>query len=223
MNPDDDRLAELRKRLTTFTQSDQLFGISLSWPDQSDCALIVQRLQQHFIEFAGTSRAASGTPAGIFLDGQIANYEKLMNNAQAALVKYKQTHSGQLPEAESADIGQLQSLNAQLQDLQITQQDAVLRARQYQALLAQTPKSLTTEQIASQGPYEQQISQLRSERAALIKQTFAPTHPRVLAIDKQIQDLPKTGISVRHHTRRERTDNHIRPARSQPGICHTPG
>ncbi len=191
MNPDDEQLATLRKRLTTFTQSDQLFGISLSWPDQSDCALIVQRLQQHYIEFAGSSRAATTIGAGAFLDAQIASYAKMMNNSQAALVKYKQTHAGQLPETESADIAQLQSLNAQLQDLQITQKDAVYQQQQVEALLAQTPKYLITETANYQSPYEQQISQLRSEREGLIKQGKSPIHPLVILVDKQIQDAQK--------------------------------
>ena len=187
----DPRYGLLKKRLRADTESDNLWTISLSWDNPGEAERIAGCLQRQYIEAVGQNRAAQAIATGRFLDSQIDSYETRMRGAEQALIDYKKNNSGQLPEAQSADIGQLSSLKAELDNMQVTARDSDLKKAALQARIAQIKPLSILEQTQTDSPLSTQIKTLLAQRDALLAQGKLPAHPQVVALDSQIAQLKK--------------------------------
>ncbi len=187
----DPRYALLKKRLTAAIQSDSVWTISLTWDNPAECERIVSALQKQYIEEVGEDRSAQATATGNFLDSQISDYAVRMRRAEQALIDYKKQNSGELPEAQSADISQLSNLKAELDNLQITARDNDLKKQELQKRMAQIKPLSILEQTSSESPYEAQIKSLMAKRDGLLAEGKMPAHPEVVSLTSQIAYLQK--------------------------------
>jgi len=187
----DPRYALLKKRLSAALQSDSVWTISLVWDNPSECERIVGALQKQYIEEVGQGRSAQAVATGNFLDSQISEYAARMRRAEQALIDYKKQNSGELPEAQSADISQLSNLKAELDNLQITARDNDLKKSELQTRMAQIKPLSILEQTSSESPYETQIKTLMAKRDVLLAEGKLPSHPLVSSLSSQIDYLQK--------------------------------
>ncbi len=188
----DPRYALLKKRLAAAVQSDSVWTISLTWDNPSECERIVSALQKQYIEEVGQDRSAQAVATGNFLDSQIGQYAGRMRRAEQALIDYKKQNSGELPEAQSADISQLSNLKAELDNLQITARDNDLKKSELQTRMAQIKPLSILEQTSSENPYEAQIKTLMAKRDVLLAEGKMPAHPSVVSLSSQIDYLQKS-------------------------------
>jgi hypothetical protein len=112
-----------------------------------------------------------------------------MHTAEDALIQYKQNHSGQLPEAEAAEVQQLSQLKADFDYLTITAHDNDLKRTALQARLAQLHPISIMEQTVSESPSEAALKGLEARRAELIADSWLPTSDRIRGIDSEAARL----------------------------------
>ena len=192
INPDpraeDPRYALLRKNLSTSTQSDNLFAISLTWDNPAEAEEIVRAVQSQYIQEIGQERYAQTNATLAFLDSQIKDYDGRLRQAEKLLTDFKKSNPGELPEAQSADIGQLSALQAQLDNMKITAHDSAAQKSVLEQRLAQIKPQSITEQTSGPSPLDTQINALRARRDALLTHML-PTHPAVQDLSGQIASL----------------------------------
>ncbi|MBV9852385.1 MAG: hypothetical protein JO250_22195 [Armatimonadetes bacterium] len=187
---EDSRYALLRKKLSTNAQSDNLFSISLTWDSPSEAEEIVRAIQSQYIQEIGQERYAQTNATLAFLDSQIGDYAQRLRKAEKLLTDYKRTNPGQLPEAQSADIGQLSALQAQLDNMKITAHDSAAQKTVLEQRLAQIKPQSIMEQTAAPSPLNIQINEMKAQRDKLLTHML-PTHPVVQDMDAQIAALEK--------------------------------
>ncbi len=187
---DDPRYVLLQKNLTAAAESTNQFSISLIWDNPEECKSILDALQQQYITEVGLDRSASSVGSVNFLNSQISQVDARMRRAEEALTKYKASYGGQLSGAESTDSSQLSSLQANLDDKQITLGENTRKKAVLQEELAQMkPMSIAEQTVSQQSPVEKEIADLLAKREALLASSETPQHPDVVALDATITSL----------------------------------
>ena len=189
---DDPRYAQLQKGLTAAAESNNQFSISLTWNNPDECKSIVDALQQQYVSEVGLDRSAVSVSSVRFLDTQIAQVEDRMRRAEMALTNFKASYPGQLSQSDSAANSQLSSLQASLDEKQITLgENASKKALLQQQLAEMHPMSIAEQTVSQQSPVERQIAEILARREALLATGKTPQHPDIVAIDGTITNLEK--------------------------------
>lgn len=189
---DDPRCAQLEKNLTAAAESTNQFSISLIWNNPDECKNILDALQQQYIQEVGLDRSAVSVSSVRFLDSQIAQVDTRMRRAEIALTNFKATYGGQLSDSDSAYNSQLSSLQASLDEHQVTLGENASKKTVLQQQLAQMqPMSIAEQTVSQQSPLERQIADLLAKREVLLASGKTPEHPDVAAVDTTIAGLQK--------------------------------
>lgn len=102
------------------------FRITYTGANAETTAAIANNISTIFIEENLRSREVQAVGTSEFIDNQLQQAKKSLEEQEARVSKYKQEHNGQLPEQEQSLIAMLDRLKTQLQG----NQDAILHARQ---------------------------------------------------------------------------------------------
>ncbi len=189
---DDPRCALLEKNLSAAAESTNQFSISLIWNNPDECKNILDALQQQYIQEVGLDRSAVSVSSVRFLDSQIAQVDGRMRRAEIALTNFKATYGGQLSDSDSAYNSQLSSLQASMDEHQITLGESASKRTVLQQQLAQMqPMSIAEQTVSQQSPLERQIADLLAKREVLLAGGKTPEHPDVAAVDATIAVLQK--------------------------------
>ncbi len=189
---EDPRCALLEKNLTAAAESTNQFSISLIWDNPEECKNILDALQQQYIQEVGLDRSAVSVSSVRFLDSQIAQAETRMRRAELALTNFKATYGGQLSDSDSAYNSQLSSLQASLDEKQVTLGENASKKTVLEQQLAQMqPMSIAEQTVSQQSPLERQIADLLAKREVLLAGGETPSHPDVAAVDATIAILQK--------------------------------
>ncbi len=212
----DPRIAAIKQNIYTSGDSSEVFSLGLKWDNPGECADIVRALQQQYIEEIGLSKQAASIATAKFLDSEIANYAKRLEKAETALTNYKQTHAGQLPEAQTAEIEQLSLLKTELDYLKITSQDSHLRRAAIEARLKEVkPTSILeqTQTAAMREPSvaERQLTALQEKRSQLIVAGYLPTSQNVGLVDKDINKV-QAAVNAEARARAKRAPRQVADA-----------
>ena len=212
---DDPRCAMLEKNLSAEPVSNNQFSISLVWNNADDCKRIVDALQQQYVTEVGLSRSAVSVSSVQFLDGQIAGVDARMHQAELALTKFKASYGGQLSESDGADNSQLSSLQAGLDEKQITMgENSSKKAILEQQLAQMKPMSIAEQTVSEQSPVEREIADLMAKRETLLASGETALHPDIArGIDPLILRLEKqekvnaNAPENQHNTQTKMQDN----------------
>ena len=216
---DDPRYAQLQKNLSAAAESTNQFSISLIWNNPEECKSIVDALQQRYVDEVGLDRSAVSVSSVNFLNGQIAQVDARMRRAELALTNYKATYSGQLSDSDNTYNSQLGSLQASLDDKQVTLGDNSRKKIALQQQLAEMkPMSIAKQTVSEQSPLEKQIADLLAKREVLLAGSpgmaaRTPDHPDVVSLDQSIAALEKQqkikagSPENQHNTQTEMEDN----------------
>jgi polysaccharide chain length determinant protein (PEP-CTERM system associated) len=107
------------------------FRISYEGRNADVVALVTNELGNLFIEENLRAREIQATGTSEFLDNQLAEAKKKLEEQEAQLSQFKREHEGELPEQENSLIAGLNRLQLQLQGVQ----DALSRAQQNKMLI----------------------------------------------------------------------------------------
>ncbi len=187
---DDPRYALLQKNLTAAVESTNQFSINLVWNNPDECKNIVDALQKQYVDEVGLDRSAVSVSSVRFLDDQISQVEGRMRAAELALTNFKASYGGQLSGSDSTYSSQLSSLQASLDEKQVTLGENASKKTVLEQQLAQMkPMSIAEQTVSQQSPVERQIGDLLAKREALLAGGKTPEHPDVTAIDSTIKTL----------------------------------
>ena len=215
---EDPRYQELTKKLSVYAQGDNLFAVNLTWDDSAEAEAIVRAVQNEYIQEIGQEHYAQTAATLAFLESQINDYSGRLSRAEKVLTDYKKTHAGQLPEQQSANIGQLSALQAQLDNMKITAHDSAAQKAVLEQRLAQITPQTVAEQTIAPSPLDQQINQMRAERDAMLTH-WTPINPHVQDISARIARPGAAARRGRQGRRGGGPERHPDPAGGQPRVA----
>jgi len=113
------------------------FRIGYQGPDAAIVAQVANRITNLFVEENLKTREVQAEGTSEFIDTQLQESKKRLDELERAVSEYKLKHNGELPQQENAISGVLSRLNTQLQ----TNRDSLERAEQSKAVLENTLKA----------------------------------------------------------------------------------
>jgi polysaccharide chain length determinant protein (PEP-CTERM system associated) len=171
-----------------------LFTIGFQDPDPKVAKKVVQALLTIFVEQTlGESREDSNS-AQKFLDQQIKEYESRLQVAEKALEEFKRANYGLLPGNSGANLyEQMGTLNNQLEEARLAQQEAVDRRDELQRQLEDEEPSVMdygSQEAMPTSPLDMRIQALQSKLDELLLK-YTKSHPDVIATKKSLADLER--------------------------------
>lgn len=186
----------LRTNIKVVAQQDNLFEITAISSDSgmSDVAnakmatAIVQKLIDIFVEenLAGDRAETSQTLK--FLDSQLADRERQLQEAEQKRMEFEQQYLGLLPGTGSMS----QRMDAARQELNQIESQLVAAQSASAAMngqLAATPATIATPGVGGGGAYSSTQAELASARA----RGWTENHPDVIALKRQLANLKSMG------------------------------
>lgn len=179
------------------------FRITYEARDPAIAAQVANELATQFIDQNLRSREVYAKGTSEFLEAQVAEAKKRLEEQEALLGEYKRQHSGELPQQEAVLSSSLARLQMQLQAIQDEigrgQQSRMLRESELNtALASQNALQQMTEQLkqpdrpgeGGPGP-ENEIEQLEKRLAAL-RARYTENHPDVKETRDALEKLKST-------------------------------
>jgi succinoglycan biosynthesis transport protein ExoP len=184
------------------------FRISFQGPDPASVAQVANRLANLFIEENLRTREVQAQGTSEFIDAQLQEAKKTLDEQEKAVTEYKLQHNGELPQQENS----ISSVLARLQVELATNRDAINRTQQNKVMVENSlstteaslsalsaaiavrnssPQNLAVFAGAGQGfvSVGKKPSEVRkAELEDLLKQ-FAPLHPQVRRMEREIARL----------------------------------
>ncbi len=193
------KIVSLRENIEVKSDQPNVFNITVkqSGAGRSDgeAAALARDIAQKVIDIFQEENIAGGagrtSQALRFLDQQLADRQKELQDAEQKRVAFETQNLGLLPGAGSAS-QQLLSARAELSqiDSQLASAQSSLAALSGQ--LAGTPAMLST---PNPGGGSSQISQLQGQLASARARGWTDSHPDVIALKEQIASLRASGVS----------------------------
>lgn len=123
------------------------FRISYTGPSPETVTSVANELSNLFIEENLRTRETQAMGTSEFLETQLKQAKKNLEQQEAKVAEYKQAHNGELPEQEQSLLSMLGNLKVQL----LGSQEAINRAQQTKTMLEQEVASAETYRSALKG------------------------------------------------------------------------
>ncbi len=166
------------------------FFISFKASDARTAQQVAGEITSLFVNENLRSRASSVEGTQEFLQGQLADAKRNLDDQDAKMAAFEQKYMGKLPGEEAPNMNMMSSLNTQLDA--VTQ--ALARMEQdksyEEAMLAQQQSAAQTTERSGVAPQAQQseLQGLLNEEADLTKR-YTDDYPDVVAVRRKIKDL----------------------------------
>ncbi|MFN3920285.1 MAG: XrtA system polysaccharide chain length determinant, partial [Methylohalobius sp.] len=161
-----------------------IFTISAEDADPQLAKRLVQAMLTVFVEQGlGETRRDSDT-AQRFLDQQIQEYQRRLQEAEKAIEEFKRKNYGLLPNQGGDLYGELQATHAQLEEAKLAVQEAVHR-RDEIAKQLESEEPMFEDFGNVQDPIEGKIQALQSRIEELLIK-YTDKHPEVIALKRSI-------------------------------------
>lgn len=201
----EDLITMMRSHISVSVVSDfgsnqdlQAFRIGFSGKEPRLVAQVANELASLFIDENLKAREQQATGTTEFLQNQLQETKKALEEQEAKLKDFKLKHIGEMPEQQTADLQILGQLQSQLQ----LESDAISRAEQQksmtQSLMSQAPapvldmdgneppKARAAESKAS--PAAKRVSAAQAQLNALLARGYTDQHPSIRKLRAEISD-----------------------------------
>lgn len=172
------------------------FFISFKASDPHTAQLVCGDITSLFVNQNLTDRQNSAQGTTAFLQQQLADAKRNLDEQDSKLAKFQQTNAGRLPEQDNSNMNMLQSLNTQLdaatQQINRMEQDLSYE----QAMLAQQSRDLGPATSSSSEPrvapatQQLELQNLLAQESELTNR-YTADYPDVVAVRRKIADLRK--------------------------------
>lgn len=174
------------------TSRDNVYEIKFEDKVAERAKRVVDELLNTFLETAlGSSRTDSETTQK-FLDGQIAEYERRLIEAEERLKEFKQKNVGFMPDSGIDYFGRMQMAKSAHRDAQLLLNEAVNRRNELRKRLGgaedKSSMGLENPNLLAMSRYTGRIDDLNSQLDQLLLQ-YTDKHPDVVAIRQTLEDL----------------------------------
>jgi succinoglycan biosynthesis transport protein ExoP len=199
------------------------FRIAYSGEDPNSVAQVANRLSVLFVDENLRTREVQAVGTEEFITTQLAEAKKTLDELEAKVSQYKQTHSGELPEQQQSlisTLGQLRSILDASRDNLNRAQDAKLMLENNLSMTEITlhalEKTVANEKIQPEvSPSQRQKpqSEILQERYAVMLKRYSATHPDAQALRRAIESAieeehsstPSASTTTSSQTRAEAT------------------
>jgi len=169
------------------TEQPGAFRISYEGPDPAVVAQVANELGALFIDENLRSREVNAVGTSEFLEDQVAEAKKRLEEQEARLTEYKRAHNGELPQQENTLNASLSRLQVQLQGVQ----DDISRAQQAKLLR------------------DSELATAQASRAAIVQMTAKVAEPGRAGGDARAAQTESAQLEKQLASLRARyTDNH---------------
>jgi polysaccharide chain length determinant protein (PEP-CTERM system associated) len=194
----DDRIDAVRKNIevkpieSTISRTGGLPGFFISYQasDARTAQLVCGEITSLFVNESISDRTASAEGTTAFLQAQLADAKRNLDDQDAKLARFQEENFGKLPGEEDANMNMLNSLNTQLNA--ITQSLAQLEQnKSYEdTMLAQQSAQSSSSSTGVAAPQAQQedLDKLLSQEADLTAR-YTDDYPDVVAVRRKIKEL----------------------------------
>ena len=193
----DDRIEMMRKNIDIKPIQSEIshglpgFFISFKANDARTAQAVCEEITSMFVNENLRDRAAQTEGTTQFLQNQLADAKRNLDEQDGKLAKFQQQYVGKLPGQEEGNMNMLNSLNTQLtastQAIERMQQDRSL----VEAMLAQASRENVVPEAAPRAAPEAQqmeLQQLLGQEADLTAR-YTDDYPDVIAVKRKIRDL----------------------------------
>jgi len=191
----EDKIESLRKRIEVrVTRSDRrsdadAFSISYRGSDRQSVTNIANTLANYFIDENLKVREAQAIGTSGFLEDQLSDMRKRLEEVEKQLGEYRQKYMGELPEQLDTNLRVLDRLQLQLNERQANLQDAKNRLLLLDQQIEANQKLQAAGVDAASGTGQPlTLAQLQQQLADL-KASYTDRHPDVMRLKRQIEDL----------------------------------
>lgn len=195
----DDRIDAVRKNIdikpiqSTISRTGGLPGFFISYQasDPRTAQVVCGEITSLFVSENLSDRTASAEGTTAFLQAQLADAKRNLDDQDAKLARFQEQYAGRLPGEEGANMNMLTSLNTQLDA--VTQSLAQLEQNKSyeEAMLAQqTAQTSGTTGGGAVAPQQQQVElqQLLAQEADLTSR-YTDDYPDVVTVRRKIKEL----------------------------------
>src|ERR1017187_7068802 len=194
---------------TSKTKRPGAFRIGYQGSDPTLVMQVANRLTDLYVEQNVSSREGQAAGTSEFLDTQLRDAKKHLDELEAAVSVYKLEHNGELPQQENALSGTLTRLQIELE----ANRDAINRAQQTKIILESNVNSMEAN-IATQAKAEQtppgedpspvysllpgqtnassgKASEALEVQLALLRSRYSENHPDVIRMRNAVENLKR--------------------------------
>jgi polysaccharide chain length determinant protein (PEP-CTERM system associated) len=178
-----DTIERMRAATTVSVKGTDAFSVEYEHSDPKMAMLVADRLTTLFMEEVAGARQQQVSAAYQFIESQLQEARKQLEEKERALREFKEKHMGQLPEQVQANL-------ATLQRLQLEQQSVAdgLRKAQDALLLLESASPSSGVALPGATPPPDSLSTLRAGLAQL-RTRYTVEHPDVKALEARIAAL----------------------------------
>lgn len=167
------------------------FEISFTYNEPRTAQLVCNQITSMFIDEDLKRRGERAQGTANFIDSQLQEAKRKLDEQDARLAEFKRRHIGQMPGQENASLGLLMSANTQLEATTQALSRAQSERAYVETLLQQYLAAATTSPDGtSPQALERQLSTLQSELVTL-EGRYTPSHPDVVKKKNEIAQLQK--------------------------------
>jgi polysaccharide chain length determinant protein (PEP-CTERM system associated) len=203
------------------------FRLSFYHEDPYMAMLTVSKLASFFIDENLRVREQLATGTSEFLDSQVREVKKQLEEQEEKVKRYKLTYMGELPQQMQANLSML----TRLQDQRRTNADAIAKAEDRKVFLESQISSLQnrirTKEGKAENPKDRLIDEYFSKREQLedLSAKYTQNYPTVVQLRREVQQLEKKiatieegGLaSIDNDTKRTGLPLRLRKARRERG------
>jgi len=191
-------IEKMRDAITISVKGNDAFSIEFEHRDPKMAMLVADRLTTLFMDEVVGARARQVSVAYQFIEDQLEEARRALEEKEAALAQYKERYMGMLPEQVNSNL-------ATLQRLQLEHQTVSEGLRKATDTLVFLESGMTTTADGRRGTAGAEaaptdsLAGLRAYRAQLLAR-YTPEHPDVKALDARIEALEKAEAKARGAT-----------------------
>lgn len=187
------RVGALQKQIKITAQQENLFEVSATvasgaLSDAETAKLsrdIVQKLIDIFVEenLSGDRNQTSQTLK--FLDGQLADRQRQLSEAEAKRAEFEQRYMGLLP-GEGSVMERVNTARRELGEIESQLVSAQSSLSSVNAQLSTTPQTIATPGVGGVGPARARLSAIEGQLADARSKGWTDAHPDVVALNGQL-------------------------------------
>jgi polysaccharide chain length determinant protein (PEP-CTERM system associated) len=203
------------------------FRLSFEDEDPNMAMLIVSKLASFFIDENLRVREQLATGTSEFLDSQVQDVKRQLEEQEEKVKRYKLTYLGELPQQMQANLSML----SRLQDQRRTNAEAIAKAEDRKVFLESQISGLQNQIRNKEGeaenPKERLIDEYFAKRAQLedLSTKYTQNYPTVVQLRREVQQLEEKiakieeggQISIDNNTNRTGLFLRLRKARRERG------
>jgi succinoglycan biosynthesis transport protein ExoP len=162
------------------------FTISFTGSDPQTVAAVTNTLASYYIEedLKNRERQAGGTAE--FLQSQLNEMKKKLDEQEKLVSKFKEEHIGELPEQRDANLATLERLNTEV----MLNSEKQIRAREQRAIVGRQLASSPGDAASRPEAAIEKLAKLNQELADL-RRRYSDKYPDVIRVQQEIAQLQR--------------------------------